>query len=407
MWRYKLLLFVLFVPLALYTLWQSVRNFEFRYVLQRLAVFFTGAARKNGIWIHAASVGEVNAVIPLILKIHSETPDLAITLTSNTQTSAQVIKNQLPDSIQHYYFPLDYKWAIKRLINKLTPQAIFIVETEFWPNLYTQVHKNNIPLVIINGRISEKTLHAKKWLKNIYAEILPLVAHVYARSETDQERFIELGLPSGNIDVLGNIKFAVPEQKVVPIDLNRPYVLAASTREEEEQIIVDAWLKSNYKNELLVIVPRHPQRLSDILAQLKQFNVAVAIRSKKDTITPATNIYIADTIGELKGFIVGSEFVIMGGSFVQKGGHNILEVAQLGKAVVFGPDMRSFADEAELFLEYETGIQCRSQDLVKTLNMFYNSDFKITLEENTKKLVADNKSIFEQYTNLIRKQIKA
>ena len=407
MWRYKLLLFVLFVPLALYTLWQSVRNFEFRYVLQRLAVFFTGAARKNGIWIHAASVGEVNAVIPLILKIHSETPDLAITLTSNTQTSAQVIKNQLPDSIQHYYFPLDYKWAIKRLINKLTPQAIFVVETEFWPNLYTQAHENNIPLVIINGRISEKTLHAKKWLKNIYAEILPLVAHVYARSETDQERFIKLGLPSDNVDVLGNIKFAVPEQKVVPIDLNRPYVLAASTREEEEQIIVDAWLKSNYKNELLVIVPRHPQRLSDILAQLKQFNVAVAIRSKKDTITPATNIYIADTIGELKGFIVGSEFVIMGGSFVQKGGHNILEVAQLGKAVVFGPDMRSFADEAELFLEYETGIQCRSQDLVKTLNMFYNSDFKITLEENTKKLVADNKSIFEQYTNLIRKQIKA
>ena len=135
MWRYKLLLFVLFVPLALYTLWQSLRNFEFRYFLQRLAIFFTGAARRNGIWIHAASVGEVNAVIPLILKIHSETPDLAITLTSNTQTSAQVIKNQLPDSIQHYYFPLDYKWAIKRLINKLTPQAIFIVETEFWPNL--------------------------------------------------------------------------------------------------------------------------------------------------------------------------------------------------------------------------------------------------------------------------------
>lgn len=406
MWRYKLLLFVLFVPLALYTLWQSLRNFEFRYFLQRLAIFFTGAARRNGIWIHAASVGEVNAVIPLILKIHSETPDLAITLTSNTQTSAQVIKNQLPDSIQHYYFPLDYKWAIKRLINKLTPQAIFIVETEFWPNLYTQAHKKNIPLVIINGRISEKTLHAKKWLKNIYSEILPLVTHVYARSETDQERFIELGLPSDNIDVLGNIKFAIPEQKIVPINLNRPYVLAASTREEEEQLIVDAWLKSNYKNELLVIVPRHPQRLSDILAQLKQFNVGVAVRSKKDTITPATNIYIADTIGELKGFIVGSEFVIMGGSFVQKGGHNILEVAQLGKAVVFGPDMRSFQDEAELFLKNEIGIQCTTNKLTMTLNqLLTNIEFRKSIETNTISFIEKNKKIIENYYSNIGKHI--
>ena len=404
MWRYKLLLLLLFIPLALYTLWQSFRAFEFRYFLQRLAISFKGKSIKNGIWFHAASVGEVNAVIPLILKIHKESPELAITLTSNTQTSASVARKQLPPSIQHYYFPLDYSWAVKRLIKNIAPQSIFIVETEFWPNLYTQAYKNNIPLVIINGRISEKTLHAKTWLKNIYSKILPLVTHVYARSETDQNRFIELGLPSDKIDVIGNIKFALPEhQNIEPINLERKYVLAASTREEEEQLIVDAWLNSNYKNDLLVIVPRHPKRLSDILNRLSHFKIEIAVRSKNDKLTDKTNIYIADTIGELKQFIAGSEFVIMGGSFVPKGGHNILEVAQLGKAVVFGPDMRSFQDEAELFLQYQTGIQCILENLVKTLNAFNeNIEYKKSFEKNTQHLISDNTNIINKYELSLR-----
>ena len=405
MWRYRLLLLLLFIPLSLYTLWQSIRASEFRYFLQRLALFYKEDAKKNGIWIHAASVGEVNAVIPLIIKIHEETPELTITLTSNTQTSASIAKKQLPDGIQYFYFPLDYNLAIKRLIKKISPQSIFIVETEFWPNLYTQAYKQNIPLVIINGRISEKTLHAKRWLKNIYAQILPMVTQVYARSETDQNRFIELGLPTNKIETLGNIKFALPEQQnIKPINLNRPYVLAASTREEEEQLIVDAWLKSNYKDELLVIVPRHPKRLSDILNRLNPFQLEVAIRSKKDTTTNKTNIYIADTIGELKQFIAGSEFVIMGGSFVPKGGHNILEVAQLGKAVVFGPDMRSFEDEASLFLKYKNGLQCKITNLTKQLNIIYDDTNIIeTLEQNSKTLILDNENIFTNYLILIRK----
>lgn len=408
MWRYKLLLLILFIPLSLYTLWLSIRAGETRYFLQRLALSYKGKLKKNGIWIHAASVGEVNAVIPLILKIHEETPELAITLTSNTQTSASVAKKQLPKSIQYFYFPLDYSWAIKRLIKKISPQSIFIVETEFWPNLYIQAHKQNIPLVIINGRISEKTLHAKNWLKNIYAEILPLVTRVYARSETDQNRFIELGLPTDKTEIIGNIKFALPEQQnVKPINLNRPYVLAASTREEEEQLIVDAWLKSNYKNELLIIVPRHPKRLSDILNRLKPFQIEVTVRSQKEKLTDKTNIYIADTIGELKQFIAGSEFVIMGGSFVPKGGHNILEVAQLGKAVIFGPDMRSFEDEAKLFTKNEIGIQCNLNELPAVINeLLTNIKLRSSLENNSITFIGKYKKIMDNYHSHINKYMR-
>lgn len=407
MWRYKFLLLLLFIPLVFYTLWQNFRAFEFRYFLQRLALSFNSKIKPNGIWIHAASVGEVNAVIPLIQKICEEKPGLPITLSSNTTTSAAVAKKQLPKTVQHCYFPLDYSWMVKRLINKIKPQSIIIVETEFWPNLYTQVNKKNIPLIIINGRISEKTLHAKNWLKNIYAEILPLVTKVYARSATDQSRFIELGLNENKIEVLGNIKFSAPtQQEITPIDLNRPYVLAASTREDEEQIIVEAWLKSERDNHLLVIVPRHPKRLSDILSQLKQFKLNIAVRSRKEPVTDTTDIYIADTIGELKQFIAGSKFVLMGGSFVEKGGHNILEVAQLGKAVVFGPDMHNFKDEAELFIQRKIGIQCSLNKLTNEFNnLLQNPDNILTLEKNTYILFEDNKILFDKYykifTNLI------
>jgi len=403
MWRYKLLLFLIFIPLVFYTLWQSFRAFDFRYFLQRFALSFNSKIKPNGIWIHAASVGEVNAVIPLIKKIHKEKPGLPITLSSNTTTSATVAKQQLPENVQHCYFPLDYSWMVKRLINKINPQSIFIVETEFWPNLYTQANKKNILLIIINGRISEKTLHAKNWLKNIYAKILPLVTTVYARSETDRSRFIELGLNENKIEVLGNIKFSAPtEQEITPIDLNRPYVLAASTREDEEHIIVEAWLKSKHENHLLVIVPRHPNRLSDILSQLKRFNLNIAVRSKKEPVTNTTDIYIADTIGELKQFIAGSEFVLMGGSFVEKGGHNILEVAQLGKAVVFGPDMSNFKDEAEIFIQYNAGTQCDKKTLHDVFNqLLENNHYKSELEKNTQILIKENNNVKKYYKSLL------
>lgn len=400
--RYRLLLLLLFIPLAIYTLWQSIRAFEIRYFLQRLALFFPEKIKPNGIWFHAASVGEVNAVVPLILKIIKENPTLTITLTSNTLTSYSIVKKHLTSNFQHLYFALDYRWAIKILINKIKPKTVFIVETELWPNLYTELNKQKIPLIIINGRISEKTLDAKQWLKDIYARILPLVTKVLARSELDQSRFIGLGLPAKKIEVVGNIKFsAFDSDKITPINLEKKYVLAASTRDYEEQLIVDAWNKSNNDNHLLVIVPRHPHRLSEILKQLKPFNLNISVRSKNDRISTNTNIYIADTIGELKQFIAGSEFVLMGGSFVEKGGHNILEVAQLGKSVLFGPDMRSFMDEANIFIQYHAGIQCTMNELSDYLNkLIIDNNYKNAIETNAKKLINENNNV-KKYYNII------
>ncbi len=404
MWRYRFLLFILFIPLALYTLWQSLRAFQLRYFIQRLSLFYKTNPCNNGIWIHAASVGEVNAIIPLLEKIRREQPEVTINVTTNTISSGLVAKKQLPQGIQHLYFPLDYRWAVKRLIKNIKPKAVFVVETELWPNLYTELHKQQVPLVIINGRVSEKTLHAKNWLKDIYQQILPLVTQVYARSETDQSRFISLGLPENKTEVLGNIKFSSPGNEIIEaMELGRAYVLAASTRDDEEQLVVDAWIKSEHNDHLLVIVPRHPQRLPEILKQLKPFNLNIAVRSKNEELTTSTHIYIADTIGELKQFIAGSEFVLMGGSFVEKGGHNILEVAQLGKAVTFGPDMRNFMDEADIFSQYKAGIQCSLTDLTATFNQFIaNKEYRKEIESNAKTLINENNNLEKYYSALVQ-----
>ena len=158
---------------------------------------------------------------------------------------------------------------------------------------------------------------------------------------------------------------------------------------------------------MLVIVPRHIHRLSEILNQLKKFNLNIAIRSKNEPITPKTDIYIADTMGELKQFIAGSEFVLMGGSFVEKGGHNILEVAQLGKAVIFGPDMRSFEDEARIFIENHAGIQCDLKQLpVYFKHLIQDNSDKLKIEKNTVSLIESYKNILNNYNKVLQQNIR-
>ncbi len=399
MWRYRLLLLLLFLPLLCYTAWQALRHKDLRYLVQRMGLAFLPSQHNGCLWFHAASVGEVNAIIPLILQLQQQSPKQQIVISSNTPSSAAIVQQRLP-GIPHYYFPLDYRYAVKRLIHTLHAEVLFVVETEFWPNLYTLAAKNKLPLYILNGRISEKTLHARNWLKKLYRDILPLVQHVYARSDTDMQRFVELGLPENKVEVTGNIKFASSSREMVaPIQLSRPYILAASTREDEEAIIVKSWLASHQHNTLLVIAPRHPQRLQAILEQLKPFQLNIAIRSKQQAVTETTQVYIADTLGELKPFIAGAEFVIMGGSFVPKGGHNIIEVAQQGKAVIFGPDMRSFAAEADYFLTQGAGLQCSHTELAQQLDFL--AQHKSVFEQQAQKLIEKNRGILDTYLQLI------
>ena len=401
--RYQILLKLLSLPIIVYTLWIAMKNKDLRYFTQRLGFNLAKAQKNRGnlIWIHAASVGEFNAAIPLIQKLNTRN---TVLLTTNTPSSAVRAQSVFADSIQHYYLPIDWQMAMNNFLSKTNPQHLFIIETELWPNLFLGCESRNIPITIINGRLSEKTVHAAKWITKRYAECLQSVDFIYTRSDEDSRRFISLGAKEAIVKTIGNIKYYRDKNinKVNAFKTTQPYVLAASTRDEEEVLLVKAWIEyqqSINTKHLLVIVPRHPKRLTTIMTQLAAYNLDIAIRSKNGQITNETDIYIADTFGELASFISGAEFVIMGGSFINKGGQNILEVAQAHKTVVFGPYMSNFQDEAELFIKQRAGIQVISiEKLPDTIQLLLEKpEVNEEFQENAKQLIQQQENILELY----------
>ena len=408
--RYRLLVGLLSVPIIIHAAWLAIRNNEFKYFLQRLGLKYPPAETNNSntIWIHAASVGEVNAAVPLINRLYKNN---TIILTTNTQSSAAHANKILSGKAIHYYCPIDWRWAIKKFITQLQPNYLFIIETELWPNLYSVCASMNIPLSIINGRISKRTLNAASWIKKRYRECLRSTKVVLTRSKEDSQRFITLGAPTSIVHEIGNIKFYQQESlgATTAFKTIKPYVLAASTRDDEEVLIVKAWLatskESRASSNLLVIVPRHPHRLNTIISQLKPFNLNIAVRSKKDEIKDETDLYIADTFGELVSFIKASQFVVMGGSFANKGGQNILEVAHAGKTVVFGPHMDNFKDEAKLFIDSKSGIQLDNENgLPEVFHELLTHANKLeTLQDNAIQLMQKQQTVLDDYISELQK----
>lgn len=394
---YKLCMPCLSLPMVLFTLWMAFKNRDRQYLLQRLGLKLP-RQQANGLWLHAASVGEVNAVMPLIERIRHDHPALPITLTTATPSGGRTARNKLPAGCVQHFLTLDWNRASLKLIRRLQPSCLLVMETEIWPNLYWNVYRNNIPLIIINGRLSERTLNNRfYWVRRLYLFIIQLVRFVLARSDIDAERFIRLGANPELVKVMGNIKFAAAHTgKARAIDLGRPFILAASTRDDEEWRIVEAWRASGAKQELLVIVPRHPDRLENIVQQLEHKVEHIAIRSKGQPVTDNTGVYIADTFGELAGFIAGADFVIMGGSFVPLGGQNILECAQQARAVIFGPYMDNFSDEARLFVEHQAGIQVQdTHELITQIN-------RLSADGEKRREFGDNGCrLLEQYGHII------
>ena len=402
--RYSLLLFALAIPAIAHTLYIAIKTRDINYLKQRLG--FSSYGGHADMWVHAASVGEVNAILPLLELIINNHPGLSITLTTNTPGGYLTASKKFTQNIQVYFLPFDWLWSVKRFINNVAPAYALITETELWPNLYTQSHWEGIKMITVNGRLSERSIHASRWKRTLLCKAIQLLYFVLARSETDKARFIDLCAKDEHVKVLGNIKFSAEDTTTSqPITLVKPYLLAASTRDNEESIIVSEFLKTDTENLLLVIVPRHPKRLKAILNDLEKYNLDTAVRSRNDVITDSTRIYIADTFGELNQFIAGAEFVIMGGSFKPFGGQNIIEVARAGKAVIFGPHMKNFSDEARLFKEYNACLQVNDSDELGTAisQLINNSELRQQLGQNGKNLTEKYKTIGATYYAEIKK----
>lgn len=367
---YTLLLWVLGLPIMMFTAGQALRRGGGRYLLQRLGWRF---ARRDDrpIWLHATSVGEVLAAQVLVEKLLACCAPTRIVLTTTTATGASIARARLPAEVDHAFLPIDWPGAVARFLRATQPRCALIMETELWPNLYAACGARRIPLLVVNGRISKRTLRAGVWVRSLYREALRHTTLVLARSETDGAAFVALGAPTERVRVIGNIKFAAPtsaEPDTTPI-IARPYVLAASTRPDEELRIARRWQDIHHGDRLLVIAPRHPQRAAQILAQLGTLGLHIAVRSRGDAIAPDTDIYLADTLGEMGALMHGALLVFVGGSLVPLGGHNVLEPARAGRAIIFGPHIDNFRDETRWLLQHDAALQVRDEDeLVARLN---------------------------------------
>lgn len=345
---YTLTHLLLSLPVIAYTVWTALRQRDGDYLRERLGLVHAAPA---DLIIHAASIGEVNAVVPLVELIRARRPHTRILVSVNTPSGRRTAQQRLGDTVSYRYMPVDWRWLVSCYLDRIKPQCVLIMETELWPNFAECCFYRGIRNFIINARLSARSLDVPRHVRLWQSQTVQYTYAILARSQEDANHYISLGAAPGYVRVLGNIKYAATGTSPVDaIELGRDYVLLASSRDGEEKQIVQTWVSLPGDKPLLVIVPRHIRRLPDILRELETLTPAIAVRSRGEHISATTAVYLADTFGELKGFIQGARFVIMGGSFEAFGGQNIIEAAQAGKAVVFGPHMENFHSEAQQFI---------------------------------------------------------
>lgn len=316
-----------------------------------------GIARPAGpmVWIHGASVGESLSALPVIERIRRDWPGLQVLVTTGTVTSARLMKDRLPDGVLHQYIPVDLPGAVRRFLDHWDPALGLFIESELWPNLLSQAKARGIDLVLVNGRMSAASYTGWRRVRPLAARLLGVFDLVLAQSQEDRARFEDLGAPGARCQ--GNLKFAAAALSADADQLRRvqaalggrPRWLAASTHPGEEEIVARAHaaLTPKHPDLLTIIAPRHPNRGGDIAAYLRAAGHSVARRGAGEPLTETTDIYVADTIGELGLWYRLCEIVLVGGSLVPKGGQNVLEPARLGCAIICGAHMSNFRRVAE------------------------------------------------------------
>ena len=305
-------------------------------------------------WLHAASVGESVSLLEMIRRMGEERTELSFLLTTGTVTSAQVLAGRLPARTIHQYVPLDIRAWMRRFLDHWRPDIAVLAEGEIWPALIHETVSRGIPLSMINARMTERAYRRWRFAKGASRTLLRQVAHVHAQERATADRLLSLGLPAERLEVTGTLKegsAALPHDEPERVRIaaalgGRPCWLAASTHAGEEALAATAHrtaLRSWHKL-LLVIAPRHPDRADAIVADLRGDGWRVAQRSAGEEITPETQIYVADTMGEMGLWYRICTVSFVGGSLVEVGGHNPFEPAALGSAILHGAGIANFAD---------------------------------------------------------------
>lgn len=360
-WFYGLLLYLMLPFVLAYFLWRGLREPGYlRGWTQRLGFF--AQLPQAGFWLHAASVGEVQAALSLIRSLRKRYPHTPLLLTTFTPSGRARAKAALPGDIKVAFLPLDLPHATGLFLRRLRPRLAIIIETELWPNLLHGCGRNRIPVLLANASISPASLvKYQRWpLSGLIKPALRNIDQVAAASEDDADSFRSLGVSDGHLLNVGNLKFDF----VLPDHASdqgqalrqhwqaqaRPVWIAASTHAGEETMVLEALhkLRQQYPDILLILAPRHPQRFAKLAVQCRQSGFSTALRSQRDVVDAHTQILFADSLGELSLLYAAADVALVGGSLVAGiGGHNLLEPAALRVPVIVGPHLDAWAQVAE------------------------------------------------------------
>ncbi len=376
------------------------------------------------IWIHAVSVGEFIAAIPLIKRIKSEFPEYKILITTTTPTGSERVKATFADEVEHFYLPYDLSFAVNKFLRRVNPSIALIMETEIWPNLYSQIKRRSIPLLIANARLSEKSFNGYQKFSRLVREALANVDVICARDKLDVERFKVLAAPNNiernvEISAIGNVKFDLAvetEQKVLGTEFKKKYLgadrkvlIAASTHAGEEELVLEAYVKvlEKFPELILVLVPRHPERFTSVAELCEQSGFSVITRSSGQSISEYTSIYIGDSMGEMMLYFSAADIAYIGGSLVPVGGHNMLEAMALGVPCISGFYVHNFQDIAEQMEQRGAGFIVNDQAelanmVVEILDSNILSD---QVAENALDFINDNRGAIDKIMDKVNELI--
>ena len=393
---------------------------DFAQRLGRLPEIFHKLGKTKPVWIHAVSVGEVLAVKNFIREMLKKFPEKKIVLSTTTRTGNEIAEKILDEKVTKFYFPVDFSFVVRRVLDIINPSVFLLVETEIWPNLILELSKRKIPIVLINGRLSEKSFKGYRKIKFVFCKVLEKIDVFCMQSEPDKRRIIAMGAPEAKVKVTGNMKFDIDSSSKAfsksdfGIDEKEELIIAGSTHGGEDEILIESYreLRKKMPNTRLLLAPRHVDHAGRIkkLVEDKGFRATLVTELKKDKSLGNSRdaVIILDTLGDLSSLYSIASIVFMGGSLIKRGGHNLVEPALFKKAILFGPYMHNFRDMMSLFLNNEAAICVKDKESLTGALEEVLKDYKkrTTLGENAKCLIDKSRGATERNINELEKYIK-
>lgn len=424
---YSVLFSVGLVLMAPFYWWRKGRGHGRRHWAERLGNLPFQEFSRGAIWVHAVSLGETLAVAGLVKEMHAAFPQRKIYLSHVTPTGREAGEKRLPFVAGRFYVPLDFRWAVRRALRRIKPSLVVIVETEIWPNFLRAAHEAGSNVVIVNARMSAKSLRRYSLARSFMRQVLSKINEIYAQTEEDAARFRQIVGDPQRVRMMGNLKFdAQPPQlgpfarslKSANVQARRgPVLVAASTMPGEESLVLEAWdlILARYPQALLILAPRHPARFDEVGRNLSQAQRGYVRRTtlaeesqELSKQLASTSILLLDTIGELAGIFDLADMVFMGGSLVPTGGHNILEPAYWSKVIAFGPHMENFRDIAKLFLDAGAAVEVRNpEELAHATWLLENKEAREGMGASARQVLEQNSGAMARTLEALRKYLDA